>query len=29
VIGGIVAIAITFPVILSLEKANVRKIKGD
>jgi hypothetical protein len=29
VIGGIVAIVITFPVILLLEKANVRKIKGD
>jgi MFS family permease len=29
VIGGILAIAVTFPVIALLEKANVRKIKGD
>ena len=29
VVGGILAIAITFPVIALLEKANVRKIKGD
>jgi hypothetical protein len=28
-IGGILAVVITFPVILLLEKANVRKIKGD
>jgi len=28
-IGGVLAIAVTFPVILLLEKANVRKILGD
>jgi hypothetical protein len=28
-IGGVLAVAITFPVILLLEKANVRKVKGD
>jgi hypothetical protein len=27
--GGIMALAITLPVIMALEKANVRKIKGD
>jgi hypothetical protein len=27
--GGILALAITLPVIIALEKANVRKIKGD
>lgn len=28
-IGGILALVITLPVIIALEKANVRKIKGD
>jgi hypothetical protein len=28
-IGGVLAVVITFPVIALLEKANVRKIKGD
>lgn len=28
-IGGILTVAITLPIILALEKANVRKIKGD
>jgi hypothetical protein len=28
-IGGILTLAITLPIILTLEKANVRKIKGD
>jgi hypothetical protein len=28
-IGGIMAVAITFPIIVLLEKADVRKIKGD
>jgi len=27
-VGGIMTVAITFPIILSLERANVRKIKG-
>jgi len=27
--GGILALAVTLPVIIALEKANVRKIKGD
>jgi len=27
--GGILALAITLPIIIALEKANVRKIKGD
>jgi hypothetical protein len=27
--GGILALAITLPIIMALEKANVRKIKGD
>jgi hypothetical protein len=29
VVGGIFTLAITLPVIVALEKANVRKIKGD
>ena len=29
VVGGIITIAVTFPIILALEKANVRKIRGD
>jgi hypothetical protein len=29
IVGGIVTLALTFPVIAVLEKANVRKIKGD
>jgi NADH:ubiquinone oxidoreductase subunit 5 (subunit L)/multisubunit Na+/H+ antiporter MnhA subunit len=29
VVGGIITVAITLPIILALEKANVRKIKGD
>ncbi|HVP16932.1 MAG TPA: hypothetical protein VMT42_06170 [candidate division Zixibacteria bacterium] len=28
-VGGILALAITLPIIIALEKANVRKIKGD
>ena len=28
-IGGILALVITLPIIIALEKANVRKIKGD
>jgi hypothetical protein len=28
-IGGLLALAITLPIIIALEKANVRKIKGD
>jgi hypothetical protein len=28
-VGGIMTVAITFPILLTLEKANVRKIKGD
>jgi hypothetical protein len=28
-VGGILALAITLPVITALEKANLRKIKGD
>jgi hypothetical protein len=28
-VGGILALAITLPVITALEKANVRRIKGD
>jgi hypothetical protein len=28
-VGGVMTVAITLPIILSLEKANVRKIKGD
>jgi len=28
-VGGMVAVVITFPVIIALEKAKVRKIKGD
>jgi hypothetical protein len=28
-IGGILALAITLPIIIALEKASVRKIKGD
>jgi hypothetical protein len=27
--GGIMALVIALPIIISLEKANVRKIKGD
>lgn len=29
IVGGITALIITLPIIVSLEKANVRKIKGD
>jgi hypothetical protein len=29
VVGGIVALALTIPLIAALEKANVRKVKGD
>jgi hypothetical protein len=28
-VGGIMTIAITLPIILALEKANVRKVKGN
>jgi hypothetical protein len=28
-VGGILALAITLPIVIALEKANVRKIKGD
>jgi hypothetical protein len=28
-IGGMMTVVITFPIIIALEKANVRKIKGD
>jgi hypothetical protein len=28
-VGGILALAVTLPIIIALEKANVRKIKGD
>jgi hypothetical protein len=28
-VGGILTLAITLPIILTLEKANVRKIRGD
>jgi hypothetical protein len=28
-IGGVMTVAVTFPVILALEKANARKLKGD
>jgi hypothetical protein len=28
-IGGILALVIALPIIIALEKANVRKIKGD
>jgi hypothetical protein len=29
VVGGIFTLAVTLPIIVTLEKANVRKIKGD
>ena len=28
-VGGVMTVAITLPIILSLEKTNVRKLKGD